>query len=179
MTPSSHAPITPVGIDAAAADSPQQVPIVDVRDDRQSGSNEIKRIDRPHPDAGPIVGRQSISKPAARVSPSPIPRKVEAQQEIEEELRGSTETRPDDPLPESWLRLHATDLIDRLSHWAADLDAREAQLNARLAKQESRERQFRLHQQVAQMELDEQQRAIDRLRKKIQDHARRLAFQDA
>lgn len=78
-----------------------------------------------------------------------------------------------------WLQLHASELIDRLTQWSHDLDRREAELNARMAKQDSRERQFRLCQQIAQRELDEQQRTIDRLRTQIQSHARRLAFQEA
>jgi len=84
-----------------------------------------------------------------------------------------------DTITQNWLQLHAGELIERLRQWSADLDYREAELNARTAKQDSRERQFRLLQQTAQQELDEQQRAIDRLRKQMQDQARRLAFQVA
>lgn len=82
------------------------------------------------------------------------------------------------PDREGWLRLHATDLIDRLQSWASDLDAREAQLNSRTSIQEHRERRFRLRQQDLATELAEQQRSIDRLRLEIEAQARRLAFQN-
>jgi hypothetical protein len=80
---------------------------------------------------------------------------------------------------DGWLRLHATDLIDRLTDWSDDLDARQAQLNATIAKHERRERQFRLQRQIASVELREQQRSVQRLRERIEAHARRLAFRDA
>jgi hypothetical protein len=78
---------------------------------------------------------------------------------------------------EDWLRLHATDLLDRLQTWASDLDAREAQLNARLSVQDHRERRFRIHQHDVATELAEQQRSIERLRAENKAQARRLAFQ--
>jgi hypothetical protein len=80
--------------------------------------------------------------------------------------------------PHDWLRLHAGELVDRLQAWATDLDAREAQLNARTSLQDHRERRFRLQQQDAATELAEQQRSIERLRVEIETQARRLAFQD-
>ena len=82
------------------------------------------------------------------------------------------------PIQDEWLRLHATDLIDRLRAWASDLDAREAQLNSRTSIQEHRERRFRLRQQDLATELAEQQRSIERLRHEIEAQARRLAFQN-
>lgn len=82
------------------------------------------------------------------------------------------------PIQDEWLRLHATDLIDRLRAWASDLDAREAQLNSRTSIQEHRERNFRLRQQDLSTELAEQQRSIERLRHEIEAQARRLAFQN-
>ncbi len=82
------------------------------------------------------------------------------------------------PIQDEWLRLHATDLIDRLRAWASDLDAREAQLNSRTSIQEHRERHFRLRQQDLATELAEQQRSIERLRQEIEAQARRLAFQN-
>ncbi len=45
---------------------------------------------------------------------------------------------------EQWLRLHASDLIDRLQAWSLDLDAREAQLDARLAAQRHSEHRARM-----------------------------------
>lgn len=82
------------------------------------------------------------------------------------------------PVQDEWLRLHATDLIDRLQAWASDLDAREAQLNSRTSIQEHRERRFRVRQQDLATELAEQQRSIERLRHEIKAQARRLAFQN-
>ncbi len=79
---------------------------------------------------------------------------------------------------DDWLRLHATDLIDRLQSWASDLDARESQLNARASLQDHRERCFRLQQQDVATELAEQQRSIERLRQESEAQARRLAFAD-
>ena len=78
--------------------------------------------------------------------------------------------------PEDWLPLHATELVDRIQAWASDLDDREAQLNARSSLQDLRERKFRLHQQDVAIELAEQKRSIDRLRREIEAQARRLAF---
>lgn len=89
---------------------------------------------------------------------------------------GSSVMPRDHRSPEAWLRLHASDLVDRLQSWASDLDAREAQLNARSSLQDHRERRFRLHQQDVSTELAEQQRAIERLRREVEAQARRLAF---
>ncbi|TWU56244.1 hypothetical protein [Rubripirellula reticaptiva] len=77
---------------------------------------------------------------------------------------------------QEWLKLQATDLIDRLQAWAADLDAREAQLNVRASVQDHRERQFRMVQQDAVTELAEQKRSAERLRTELQSQARRMAF---
>ncbi|MGB7325702.1 MAG: hypothetical protein WBD31_12580 [Rubripirellula sp.] len=87
----------------------------------------------------------------------------------------STEFDPSDS-NQDWLKLQATDLIDRLQAWAADLDAREAQLNVRASVQDHRERTFRMVQQDAVTELAEQKRAADRLRAELQSQARRIAF---
>ncbi|GAA5506744.1 hypothetical protein [Novipirellula caenicola] len=81
------------------------------------------------------------------------------------------------PLSESWLGLQAADLIERLQRWESELDAREAQLNARAAIQEHRERQFRLEQQAASTDLAEQTRAAQRLQAELKAQARRLAFE--
>lgn len=82
------------------------------------------------------------------------------------------------PLQDDLVHFHASDLIDRLQGWAADLDAREAQLNARSSLQDHRERRFRLNQQDASTEIAEQQRSIERLREEVEAQARRLAFRD-
>ena len=78
---------------------------------------------------------------------------------------------------EEWLRLQARDLIERLQRWSADLDHRQAQLNAAMAQQDVRERQFRTRQLESAAELDRRQEAIDALRTQLNAQARRLAFQ--
>ncbi|NNE01517.1 MAG: hypothetical protein HKN47_29750 [Pirellulaceae bacterium] len=78
---------------------------------------------------------------------------------------------------EAWLKLHATDLIRRLQTWATDLDAREADLNASFARQDLRERRFRLHQQEIEIQMAQHQQAANELQEQMQAHARRLAFQ--
>ena len=75
-----------------------------------------------------------------------------------------------------WLDLQAEDLIGRLQAWASELDAREAGLNARLAAQDHRERQFRMRQHDHATEMAEQQRVIERIRADLETRARRLAF---
>lgn len=82
------------------------------------------------------------------------------------------------PNVDDWLRLHAADLISRLQHWAADLDAREAQLNARTSIQEHRERRFRLRQQDISTEMAEQQRSIARLHRDLEAQVRRRAAEN-
>ncbi len=88
-------------------------------------------------------------------------------------LQSNVDTSPQ----EQWLGLQAADLIERLQAWESDLDAREAQLNARAALQEHRERQFRLEQQAATTDLAEQARASQRLHAELKAQARRLAFE--
>ena len=66
--------------------------------------------------------------------------------------------------------------VERLQAWATDLDAREAQLNARASLQDHRERRFRLRQQDTETELAEQRRSVGRLRQELEAQARRLAF---
>ena len=80
--------------------------------------------------------------------------------------------------PQDWLQLHADDLIDRLRGWQQELDAREAQLNAREAQQEQRERNFRVQAQSEQAEFEEQSRSMERLKLKIEAEARRLIFRN-
>ncbi|MGB7342593.1 MAG: hypothetical protein WBD20_00120 [Pirellulaceae bacterium] len=78
---------------------------------------------------------------------------------------------------EAWLKLHAAELIRRLQTWANGLDAREASLNAACARQDLRERQFRLKQAEFQAEMDDAQQDVDDLRRQIAAQSRRLAFQ--
>ena len=91
---------------------------------------------------------------------------------------GPAETAGEELQPHGWLDLHAAELIDRLQQWADDLDSREAQLNARSARQDLRERQFRMHQHDVSTAMAEQQREDERLRGLLEAQARRLAFQD-
>lgn len=192
MTSPSQSPKVPSGADAVAAESNELASRVEAGHQAGRSSTAFQRIDRPHPENGSVDVKHGVAKTAGR-RPDGI-----AQRSLGKDLRslgknlGSAEDERIEPTraestranscdadPDSWLQLHATDLIDRLSGWSADLDSREAELNARTAKQDLRERQFRLQQQIAQTEMDEQQRSIDRLRDQIQAQARRLAFQDA
>ncbi|TWU45635.1 hypothetical protein Q31b_08110 [Novipirellula aureliae] len=76
-----------------------------------------------------------------------------------------------------WLSLHSDDLIERLQAWAADLDAREVQLNHRAAMQDQRERQFRMTQQGIAAELKEKQLAAEKRESELRRKARQLAFE--
>lgn len=60
---------------------------------------------------------------------------------------------------ESLLNLHAEDLVQHLQSWALEIDAREAQLNARAALQDLQERQFRQWVLNRNAEIDELSRA--------------------
>lgn len=114
--------------------------------------------------AAPTASNASLSTPSFRLdAPAGVVNDSPAGDEISADS-------------DAWLRMHATDLVDHLQAWSADLDARESQINLRASMQDHRERQFRLMQQDAAAELAERQRAIDRLRSEIQAQARRLAF---
>lgn len=77
---------------------------------------------------------------------------------------------------ETLLRLHATELIDRLQRWSCDLDARQSQLNLQSASQDQRERQFRLWSQARETELMQRLRAAEQQEKRLRESARRLAL---
>ncbi|QDT02971.1 hypothetical protein K227x_13500 [Rubripirellula lacrimiformis] len=133
----------------------------------------IVRIDRRHP-ADPSDCPATPADPDA--ADQDTESHVDASQVDESRCDSSRGDCEPASLHQRWLRLHASDLIDRLQTWSADLDAREAQLNVRDSLQDHRERQFRLLQQDAAAELSEQQRAIDRIRSEINAQARRMAF---
>lgn len=78
---------------------------------------------------------------------------------------------------DNWLDLHADDLIGRLRQWAAELELREAQLNAAMAQQDVRERQFRIAKGEFEAEQRRQQELIASMREQVAAQARRLAFQ--
>ena len=113
-------------------------------------------------------------------------RRIDAQHSADENNSGeSTESQAHDaqaakPLGaelhnrEAWLKFHASDLILRLQDWATDLDVREANLNAAYARQDLRERQFRLYQQDVEAQIAKHQRAARALREQISAHSRRL-----
>tara|TARA_R110002049_G_scaffold4601_6_gene32907 strand:+ start:119233 stop:119793 length:561 start_codon:yes stop_codon:yes gene_type:complete len=185
MTPSFQRPRQHAPADPSATGSQSRVTGEAKTDAMTAGtsaaaSNAYQRIDRPHHGQ---VNPDPTTPSSDKIAACPLgdrpdrPDDFSVLEQVASENVASSSSRPFAPLPESWLTLHATDLIDRLASWSEDLDAREAQLNARIAKQDVRERQFRLTQQVAQTEMEEQQRAINRLRKQINDQARRLAFQ--
>lgn len=77
---------------------------------------------------------------------------------------------------EALLRLHATELIDRLQEWSRDLDARQSQLNLQSASQDQRERQFRLWTQAREAELQERLRVAEERDKELRESAHRLAL---
>lgn len=128
--------------------------------------------------AGPRGGGPSVG--AVPITPSPNTSDL-ANMGGSDDFQVSRSPKPQlvsEPASEEWLRLHANDLIDRLQTWAADLDSREAQLNARASLQDHRERRSRLQQQDLATQLAEQERSVERLRKQIEAQARRLAFRD-
>ncbi|MEM9585993.1 MAG: hypothetical protein AAGA03_01825 [Planctomycetota bacterium] len=89
-------------------------------------------------------------------------------------------TVPNDPPDrQEWLQLHAEELITKLQTWAGELREREANLQVLFARQESRERKFRMQAQAWEAEMIDRQRSIDALRNRMQEQARRLAFEDA
>ena len=134
------------------------------------------RIDSDH---GVRQARPSgARKPGARRSPTDS---ATAVRRTDSELQQQASSPPVDNNSERhrWLRLHASDLIERIQHWSDSVDSRESMLNARTAQQERRERQFRLKQQDLAVELDEQRRSIERLRRELETQTRRLAFLDS
>ncbi len=99
--------------------------------------------------------------------------RVDPSHRIGDDLRTDLRTM-EWPLRDQWLRFHASDLIEQLQGWASDLDAREAHLNARLAVQDHRERQFRMQQQDVSAEMAERQRSLRRLQEEIQSRCQSL-----
>lgn len=83
---------------------------------------------------------------------------------------------PDDAAAAALLQAHADDLVRNLQAWAEGLDRRESELNATLARQENRERSFRLWAQTQQQQLQQLEREATRLREELKQQARRLAL---
>lgn len=84
----------------------------------------------------------------------------------------------------AWLRLHAADLIDRLSDWADDLDRREANLNAAESLRDARDRERRRgeHEAAERLarrgeELAQIARQLDERQQELESRLRRLAFE--
>jgi hypothetical protein len=71
------------------------------------------------------------------------------------------------------LSCHAEDLVDRLQHWQAELDAREAQLNARDALFDLQVRQFRLWEQQQRAQAAETVRAATSSNEELKQALRR------
>lgn len=178
---------TPHRIDPPATDVPRRVghptskslnrshAAVDAATDDSAGQR-MEAGQRTETEYGDAKQAGSFCDAPSQFDPSELPAPSELLNEKRLESQQG-ESAQSGPSQDEWLRLHATDLIDRLQTWASDLDAREAQLNSRTSIQEHRERQFRLRQQDLATELAEQQRSIDRLRQEIEAQARRLAFQ--
>lgn len=85
--------------------------------------------------------------------------------------------------PQDWLRLHASDLIDRLTEWSDNLTVREANLHAQQAMWDRQARRLRLQFQETEWELDEIEAQLKRSNDHLADRehqlratARRLAL---
>ncbi|WP_164100980.1 hypothetical protein [Candidatus Laterigemmans baculatus] len=132
--------------------------------ERAAGGEGGTRFDPPHPhlDAPAFLPQQAAGPPPALAA---LPTAV-----VDETREAEMATR------ESLLHLQAADLIERLQLWSSDLDARESQLNARLALQDHRERQFRLWAQSRRADLEASIRAADERAGELREAARRLAI---
>ncbi len=76
---------------------------------------------------------------------------------------GQQDSQPSSESQQAWheslLNLHAADLVQHLQRWSLEIDAREAQLNARSALQDLQERQFRQWSNSQTAEIEELTRA--------------------
>jgi hypothetical protein len=115
-----------------------------------------RRIDQAHPQA---VNDFASSEPDV---PSTV-------QKVEQEPAPIDEQ-------ESWLRLHAVDLIQKLRQWALDLDARETQLSARTSLQALHERQFRLQRQDSPSPARDGESRLERRFREITRQLRRRVY---
>lgn len=69
---------------------------------------------------------------------------------------------------------HAADLIHKLQVWSQDLDRREADLNARLARIDHDERTARMKQQSQAVDYVEQTRTLERQRAQLRAEIQRM-----
>lgn len=128
-----------------------------------TGDDAGRRIDEPHRDGPQRRPGRSVLPPVAAgvVSPSDVA------------APSDDATRGDDAAA-SLLHAHADDLVRNLQAWAEVLDRRESELNATMARQENRERSFRLWAQTQQQQLQQLEREATRLREELKQQARRL-----
>lgn len=131
------------------------------------------RID-PASNPSPISVQRKTPRRVASAVPDPICEPVQAADQSPK-----SSVAPEDPSPDTWLKLHASDLIQRLKRWAAALEARELQLDIRMSQADQRDRQFRLQQGAAQRELDQQRESVERLRTQLRAHARRMEYRSS
>ncbi|WP_153557321.1 hypothetical protein [Roseimaritima sediminicola] len=146
-------PVAPGPTDTAAADATMQ-----------PDDCGLQRLDPAHPSEASSAGSPSSgASPAQRRRPG---------------AANATNHREAAPTqdPSDLLTAHAEDLIARLHGWAAQLDQRESELNAGIARQETRERSFRLWAGQQREQLERLEREALRLRERLQRHARRLAI---
>ncbi len=127
-----------------------------------------RRIDEPHRDG--LWRRTSGAEPPP-ASPHHAPAGNAAAGDAT-----AGEATANNQLPSPLLQAHADDLVHNLQSWAAVLDRRESELNAGIARQENRERSFRLWAQTQQQQLLQLEREANRLREELKQQARRLAL---
>ncbi|QDV68153.1 hypothetical protein Poly24_18610 [Rosistilla carotiformis] len=84
----------------------------------------------------------------------------------------------DAPVPhplEALLPNHLRELIDKLQDWGTTLDRREAELNARMAMFEHRQRTNRMREQSKTVAINELERSVERHHQAMHDDLRRMA----
>lgn len=124
-------------------------------------ATEHQRIDRPH-----AVNNGHLQPPLRETADPRLPsyEQFSAAESIKESV---------DSGPLHLLDAHAAELIDRLQDWQAELDAREAQLNARVALLELQERQFRLWEQQQRAQASEKVRSTTAANEELKNALRR------
>jgi len=81
----------------------------------------------------------------------------------------------DASLADELLSLHAGQIIQQLQQWSAELDAREAELNARAAILANQERRIRTRLRSQRADLEERLRATKRKETELADRLHRIA----
>lgn len=175
MSPDTSTNSSPLNMGPAKSDTGPVLGRVAARAGTKAGSHVGKQqnVNRGHNDIriGHSVARVDRAHAADKHSPEGKPSDSHSAAANETTATHELNAR------EAWLNFHASDLIMRLQEWATDLDAREASLNAAYARQDLRERQFRLCRQQVEIQIAEHLAAAKALRTEMQSHARRIAFE--